>query len=90
MTTAETFVANLSLLMQRRQLSQRGLAQKMGIKHPYLSRIVTHKATPTLDFVEKVADALGVPVAEMLSDPRKQAKSACKKNSKNVLDTGSR
>jgi len=78
-TTAETFVFNLASALSRRQLSQRGLAEKMGIAHPYLSRIINRKSTPTLDFVEKVAIALDVPVVEMLTDPQKPAKTRQKK-----------
>lgn len=81
MNTAETFVFNLSNVLHSRQISQRGLAEKMGITHPYLSRIINRKATPTLDFVEKVANALDVPVVEMLSGPENTAKTRAKKNS---------
>jgi len=67
-TTAQIFVSNLVTILADRGLSQRALAEKMNCAHPHINRIINHKACPTLDFVERVAEAVNVPVPKLLED----------------------
>ena len=39
-----------------------GLARKSGLSKPYISPVETGKASPSLQTVEKLAQALGVPL----------------------------
>lgn len=43
----------------------RALAREAGISVAYLSRIEQNDANPTIDVLEKIASALGVPVADL-------------------------
>lgn len=63
------FRRNLSTLMGDRGISFRGLAERAGISYPFLNRITQGKANPSIDAADKIADALGVPLAELLADP---------------------
>ena len=44
---------------QSRDLSQKRLAQKMGISQSYLSDVINGKKPPSVEFCHKLADALG-------------------------------
>lgn len=43
----------------KRRLTQRQLAEQIGVKQPSLARLETGKHTPTIAFLAKIADALG-------------------------------
>ena len=52
-------------LRERRQgleLSQRALAQQIGVGHGHLSRIETGAVDPKLSTVRRMAEQLGVPI----------------------------
>ena len=72
MSAAQNFVANLSALLATKGLSQRELARIMGIKHPYISRVLSGQSTPTLEFVDKVAIAVGVDGESLIKNPHKR------------------
>jgi DNA-binding Xre family transcriptional regulator len=52
---------------QKRNLTLADLSAKTGIKIPNLSRLERGKHTPSLDTLEKVAVALGLPVAALVA-----------------------
>lgn len=62
--------------MEAAGLSQRALAEKAEVTHPYINRILTDKVEPSLPMCDRIADALKIPFAELISDPKKFSKSA--------------
>lgn len=57
-------------LRQASGLSQEAFADKCGFARSYMSRIERGGANPSLDAVEVLADALGVPVKTLFDDTR--------------------
>jgi len=51
-----------------RHLTQQELADLAGLDTAHLSRIESGKAVPSINMVKKLADALGLRIAEMFSD----------------------
>lgn len=45
------------------------LAEKMGIPPESLSRAISDKGNPTLSTMRNIAEALGVPIAELTEEP---------------------
>ena len=52
----------------RRGLVIEDIARKTGLSRPYISQVETGKASPSLQTVEKLAQALGVPPAYLFLD----------------------
>lgn len=50
-------------------ISQKALAEKIGVSATSLSRIVTGEQKPSLDTLDKVAEALGVSLADLFGAP---------------------
>lgn len=46
------------------------LADKVGITRPNMSNIVNGKTKPSLETLEKIADALNVPITELFEQPK--------------------
>ena len=63
--------ASIRSLRLRNGLSQRQLATRMAVPRTYVSKIENEKATPTLSSLERLARALEVTVAELLSGGEK-------------------
>lgn len=61
-----TFSRNLRRVMEKRGLSQREIAERAGTKHPNVNRILSGKQVPTLELADRLADAAGVPLSELL------------------------
>jgi transcriptional regulator with XRE-family HTH domain len=57
-------------IRRARHLSQRQLAGRMQVPRTYISKIENGKAIPTLSSLERLADALGVDVRQLLRDAR--------------------
>lgn len=57
-------------MRRARHLSQRQLAGRMMVPRTYISKIENGKAIPTLGSLERLADALGVPVSQLVRDER--------------------
>jgi len=76
---AKNLRVNLSRILAARGISQRKLAKIMGISHPYISRIIAGQAIPTLAFVEKIADGLGIDARVILRNARKSGKKSNRK-----------
>ena len=51
---------------KRKGLTITALAERAGMKRPNLSRLERGKHRPSLDTLERIAEALGVPVAELV------------------------
>lgn len=60
---------NLRRLRRERELTGPALARACGIAPSYVVRIERHGANITLDVLERLAAALGVPVAELQMAP---------------------
>src|SRR6266540_1332496 len=65
---------NLRQLRQSRNLTQEQLARLSGVPRPTWSNLESGAANPTVAVLAKVAAALQVPVEELISPPKAQAK----------------
>ena len=61
------FAGNVRKLRGKKKLSQKTLADKIGISVSYVSMLERGQRSPPLDMLEKVAKALGVPPISLLS-----------------------
>jgi len=57
-------------IRRARHLSQRQLAGRMLVPRTYISKIENGKAIPTLSSLQRLADALGVNVRQLVRDAR--------------------
>ena len=46
----------------------RAVAEKVGIKQQNMSNMLNGKTKPSLETLEKIADALGVPIGELFGN----------------------
>lgn len=60
------FAMNLKRIREQRKMSQATLAEKAGVSREYIARLETGHHDPPLSTVEKLAEALGVPIARLL------------------------
>lgn len=71
MALTEAVKDSITAEMVRQGISQRALARRLGVPQPYLwsrlSRSDKAKVEFTTGELEKVAEALGVPVAQLLT-----------------------
>lgn len=65
---------NIKQLRQSRNLSQEQLSRLSGVPRPTWSNLESGAANPTVSVLAKVAAALQVPVEELISPPKAQAK----------------
>jgi DNA-binding XRE family transcriptional regulator len=65
---AAVLAKNLRLLRKLRGLSQKDLAEALGVEQAAVSLIETKRANPTLRMIEKIADAVHVTAGELLKD----------------------
>ncbi len=66
----ETFGERLRRLRTQRELSLDALAAKTGVSKAYLWRLETNPAVnPSIDVAQKLADGLGVAIADLLVAP---------------------
>lgn len=63
-------------LCKKHQITINDLASRIGVAQPTLSRIINAKQTPSLDTLEKIAEALDVEVTELFK-PADKAKITC-------------
>lgn len=55
-------------IAKEKKVSISALASMVGITQPNLSNIVNDKSKPSLETLEKIADALEVPITELFSN----------------------
>ena len=67
MDLVNRFAGNVRKLRSKKKLSQKTLADKIGISVSYVSMLERGQRSPPLDMLEKVAKALGVPPISLLS-----------------------
>ena len=60
-------VGRIKEIRQSKNLSITELAKKAGIKRPNLSRLESGKHLPSLDTIEKLAEALEVSIADIVA-----------------------
>jgi transcriptional regulator with XRE-family HTH domain len=60
------FAGNVRKLRSKKKLSQKVLADKVGISVSYVSMLERGQRSPPLDMLEKVAKALGVTPVSLL------------------------
>lgn len=65
-----TLAKNLRRMRIERRLSQRGLADVVGVSYPRISEIERGVSNPTLATLELIAQALNVSVSTLLESPR--------------------
>lgn len=65
--------ANVERIRKRRNLSQQELAQKAGVRQPMVSKIERAKHDPQCETLDRLAEALDVSAAELLTPPRKKS-----------------
>ncbi|HEX7642762.1 MAG TPA: helix-turn-helix transcriptional regulator [Noviherbaspirillum sp.] len=63
---AQTFSQNVGLVRRVKKLSQEKVAEKADLHRTYIGQIERGDVTPTLDAAERVAQALGVQLWEVL------------------------
>lgn len=73
MQATDTFRKRLREAMHLAGISQRELAERAHTAHPGINRILQGKQVPTLDLADRIADAVGVPLAELLGKNSRKA-----------------
>lgn len=66
MDIKEKFGNRLKALRKEKGLSQEELALKSGLNRPYISGIEKGKRNVSLEVMEKLAEALGVGIGELI------------------------
>ncbi|MEO5669273.1 MAG: XRE family transcriptional regulator [Ramlibacter sp.] len=69
-TTASHLARNLVSLRHTRSLTQDGLARGAGVPRSTVANLESGEGNPSLQVLVKVAQALGVPIDELLASPR--------------------
>lgn len=68
----DTFRYNLKRIREERLLTQRDLAEKLGVSQGCISRLEGHarkyRYGPTLAELDRIANALGVQIQELIAD----------------------
>jgi transcriptional regulator with XRE-family HTH domain len=66
MDLLDRFAANVRRFRAKKKLSQKALADKIGISVSYVSMLERGQRSPPLETIEKLAKALGVPPGTLL------------------------
>ncbi len=61
------FAANVHRLRSKRKMSQKALADRVGISVSYVSMLERAQRSPPLETIERMARALGVTPANLLA-----------------------
>lgn len=59
-TIVEEFIEQVEAEVERQGISLSELARRAGCGRPYLHRVLTRQQSPSLEWAEKVAEALGL------------------------------
>ena len=65
--TAERVAANVRAEMARQKISQVKLAETLRVSQPAISRRLSGRVALNVDELARIADILGVPVAELVA-----------------------
>ena len=68
------FAWNLKRIRIERGISQERLAADAGVDRAYISELERKEGNATLDFLDKVAECLEVPLVEFFREPEPGAK----------------
>ena len=60
---------NMRRLRVAKDISQERLANESGVDRTYVSRMERKLENPSIGIMDKIADALGVHVSELLAEP---------------------
>ncbi len=60
-------------VLKEKRVTVVSLAGMIGITQPNMSNIVNGKSTPSLETLEKIANALDVDITELFDHPKKSA-----------------
>ncbi len=71
MNSLLNFRTNLRSAMVEKAISQRGLAEGLGMSFSHVNRILQGATSPSLDICERLAEAVGFSVADLLHTPKK-------------------
>lgn len=66
MDLLDRFAANVRRFRAKKKLSQKALAERIGISVSYVSMLERGQRSPPLETIEKLARALGVPPGTLL------------------------
>lgn len=66
MQSGEKLGENLKKLRLKKKLSQGDLSKKLTVDRAYISNIENGRMNPTLSTLQKIAEALGVSVKELV------------------------
>ena len=64
--TSRQIGVKLTKLRKTRKLSRRALAEAAGCSREYIRQLEAGTSDPTVGMLQRIAKALGVPVAELL------------------------
>lgn len=84
---------NIRWRLKQLGISQADLAKKVGISAPYVNQVVKGtNQNPSLDSLEAIAEALGIALYELISDPKERAVAGhtlgdCLEVARNFLDS---
>lgn len=65
----EVFIENLKLARKQANFTQEDLAEKVGLTPKHISVIERRVKFPTIQMLEAIADALGIPAYKLFIDP---------------------
>lgn len=57
-------------ILKEKKITAISLAETVGMAQPSMSNIVNSKVMPSVETLEKVADALGVPFTDLFEQPQ--------------------
>lgn len=66
----ENFRKNLESVLESRGISQRAFAKEIKTSYPYVNRILHGQVDPSMSQCEKIANAISVPLKDLLLDPQ--------------------
>ena len=64
--SSKKLAENMRKIRTRKKMSQGDICRALGVDRAYISNIESGKQNPTLATIEKIAEALGVKVNELL------------------------
>ena len=64
--SSKKLAENMRKIRARKKMSQGDICRALGVDRAYISNIESGKQNPTLATIEKIAEALGVKVNELL------------------------